>query len=63
MIGAVGSIAATRLLRSQLYGVKSTDPWVFGIVAVLLAAVAILAAYIPAYHASRVDPITVLREE
>ncbi|MBV9157574.1 MAG: ABC transporter permease, partial [Acidobacteriaceae bacterium] len=63
VIGTVGSIAATRLLRSQLYGVKSTDPWVFGIVAVLLAAVAILAAYIPAYHASRVDPITVLREE
>ncbi len=63
LIGLIGSLGATRLLASQLYGVKATDPWTFGAVAFLLALVAILAAYVPARRAARVDPKTVLRDE
>jgi putative ABC transport system permease protein len=63
LIGLIGSLAATRLLSSQLYGVKPTDPSTFGAVALLLALVAILAAYVPARRAARVDPISVLRDE
>ncbi len=62
-IGLAGSFGTTRLLSSQLYGVKATDPWMFGTVALLLAFVAALAAYVPARRAARVDPITVLRHE
>ena len=61
--GLAGSFAATRLLSSQLYGVKPTDPWMFVSVALLLALVAVLAAYMPARRAARVDPIAVLRHE
>ncbi|MGA8025692.1 MAG: ABC transporter permease [Bryobacteraceae bacterium] len=63
LIGLAGALGATRLLSSQLYGVRSTDPWTFLAVAFLLAAVAALAAYLPARRAARVDPITVLRQE
>lgn len=61
--GLIGSIAATRLLSTQLFGVKATDPLIFSTVALLLAGMAALAAYVPARRAARVDPITVLREE
>jgi putative ABC transport system permease protein len=61
--GVAGSFGATRLLRSQLYGVKSTDPWMFISVTLLLALIATMAAYVPARRAARVDPITVLRDE
>lgn len=63
LIGLVGSLMATRLLSSQLYGVKASDPWTFGAVALLLALVAAVAAYVPARRAARIDPITVLRDE
>lgn len=63
VIGILGSIAAMRLLSSQLYGVKPTDPWTFALGAVLLAIVAVSAAYLPAHRAAAVDPIVVLREE
>jgi predicted permease len=63
VIGILGSIAATRLLSSQLYGVKPTDPGTFVLVAVLLAIVAVSAAYLPASRAASVDPIAVLRDE
>lgn len=61
--GVVGSFSATRLLSSQLYGVKSTDPWMFVSVTLLLTLVATMAAYAPARRAARVDPIAVLRDE
>ncbi len=63
LIGLIGSFGATRLLASQLYKVKATDPWTFGAVALLLASIAAIAAYLPARRAARVDPIAVLREE
>lgn len=62
-VGLIGAFGATRLLSTQLFGVKATDPWIFSTVALVLAAMAVLAAYIPARRAARVDPITVLREE
>jgi predicted permease len=62
-IGAAGALALSRYLSSLLYGVKPTDPVTFGAVSLLLLAVALLAAYIPAYRASKVDPMVALRHE
>ena len=61
-IGTLGSLAAGRVLSGLLYGVKPTDPLVFGSVVVLLGAVALVAAGIPALRASRIDPVTSMRE-
>jgi predicted permease len=62
-IGLAGSWAATRSLKNLLYGVTATDPATFGEVAALLTLIAFAACWIPARRASKVDPITVLREE
>ena len=62
-IGLAGSWAATRSLKSLLYGVTATDPLTFAKVAALLTLTALAAGWIPARRASRVDPIQVLREE
>jgi ABC-type lipoprotein release transport system permease subunit len=53
----------TRLLTSFLFGVSPTDPITFAGVALLIAAVAVVASYLPARSASRVDPMVVLRHE
>jgi ABC-type antimicrobial peptide transport system permease subunit len=60
-IGLVGSFAATRVIQTQLFGVGPTDPVTFFLVPVALAAVAIVACYLPARRASRVDPVVALR--
>jgi predicted permease len=62
-IGLAGAGALTGLMSSLLYGVAATDPMTFATVAALLAAVTMLAAYVPARRAIRIDPVQALREE
>jgi putative ABC transport system permease protein len=62
-IGLIGSFFAARLLSRMLFGVAPGDPATFGLAAAILVAVALLACYIPARRATRVDPIVALRYE
>jgi predicted permease len=62
-LGLLGAFGATRVLQSLLFEVSATDPVTFATVAVLLAAVALLASYLPGRRAARVDPTRALRSE
>jgi ABC-type antimicrobial peptide transport system permease subunit len=61
--GGAGALLLTRLLRSQLFETRPGDPATLAVVAVVLAVAGMAASYFPARRATRVDPITALREE
>jgi putative ABC transport system permease protein len=63
IIGLIGAFVITQLIESLLFGVSATDPLTFAVITLLLAAIALVACWIPAWRATKVDPITTLRSE
>jgi len=63
VIGLIAAIALTRVMATLLFGVTATDPTTFTLISLLLVAVAVIASYIPARRATRVNPIIALRYE
>ncbi len=63
VIGLVTAAFLVRFVRSQLYALEPTDPLAFGVALALLFSIAAAAAYLPAWRASRINPVTALRQQ
>jgi putative ABC transport system permease protein len=63
LAGAIAAFGASRLLAKMLYGVKATDPQTYGMVIAVLGSIALLACYLPARRAMRVDPVNALKQD
>jgi predicted permease len=63
LAGVAGALALTRVMSSLLFGVSATDVLTFSLVPLILAAIALLASYLPARHAAQMDPMSALRSE
>src|SRR6185369_128819 len=62
-LGLLGALAFTRMLKGLLFGISASDPLTFTLLAALLVGVALLACWIPARRATKVDPLEALRSE
>jgi putative ABC transport system permease protein len=62
-LGIAASIGVTRVMAAMLFGVSATDPVTYAAVSAVLASVALVASYLPALRAARVDPVVALRTE
>jgi ABC-type antimicrobial peptide transport system permease subunit len=63
VLGIAASIGLTRWMRTLLFGVNAIDPWTLAAMSAVIAIIVMLACYVPARRASRVDPIVALRQQ
>ena len=62
-LGVVGAIPLSGLLASQLFGVDPREPFIYGLVTTTLLVVGLVASFVPAWRATRVDPVIAMRAE
>jgi putative ABC transport system permease protein len=62
-LGLAGAVTGAQFLKKMLFQVQPNDPWVYLAVSVLLGVVTLVASYVPARRASKIDPLTALRQE